>query len=128
MCSKNHSGSAAEKEVNGLIINFSRSEEKHAARYVNYIGDGNCKTFLSIMKNNPYSVPVSKTECERQIKKRIGSRLQKLKTEFKGKKLYDKKSHSGKVRLTDVLIDKISTHYGRAIRKHSENYKVIWAV
>lgn len=132
VCSKNHSGSAAQMEVNGMVSMFSRSEEKYAARYVNYIGDGDCKTFSSVVKSNPYSVPVSKTECVGHIQKRMGSRLRKLKAQFKGKKLYDKKPLGGKGRLTDVLIDQISSLYGDAIRKHSDNYKdmqkAIWAI
>lgn len=66
---------------------FSLSEEEYAVRCVNYIGDGDCKNFLSITKNNPYSILVSKTECMSPIQKIIASRLQKLKTGFRGKKI-----------------------------------------
>lgn len=131
-CSKNHSGSSALMEVNGMVDMFARSEEKHNARYTKYIGDGDCKTFLSLTKANPYSVPLSKIECVGHVQKRMGSRLRKLKHDFQGKKLSDGKSIGGKGRLTDVLIDRLTTYYGNAIRKHSDNYremrKAIWAV
>ncbi|KFM71283.1 hypothetical protein X975_00958, partial [Stegodyphus mimosarum] len=132
VCNKNHSGSSAQMEVNGMLSMFSRSEEKYGVRYVNYIGDGDCKTFLALTKDNPYNVPISKIECVGHIQKRMGARLRKLKQEFRGKKLYDKKPLSGKGRLTDVLIDQLTTYYGNAIRKHSDNYhdmqKAIWAI
>lgn len=132
VCSKNHTGSSALMEVNGIVNMFSRSEEKYGVRYVNYIGDGDCKTFSSIASNNPYDTPVTKIECVGHIQKRMGSRLRKLKTEFRGKKLIDKKPLSGKGRLTDVLIDQLTTYYGNAIRKHSDNYRemqrAIWAI
>lgn len=80
VCSKNHSGSAAQMEVNGIVEMFSRSEETYGVRYVNYIGDGDCKTFTGITNKNPYSVPVSKIECVGHVQKRMGARLRKLKT------------------------------------------------
>lgn len=132
VCTKNHSGSSGQMEVNGMISMFTRSEEKHGVRYLNYVGDGDCKTFLSITKSDPYSMPVSKIECVGHVQKRMGSRLRKLKSDFGGKKLSDKKTIGGKGRLTDSVIDKLTTYYGMAIRQHSNDYKemqkAIWAI
>lgn len=131
-CNKNHSGSSGQMEVSAMINMFSKSEEKYQVRYLNYVGDGDCKTFLALNTNNPYSSPITKIECVGHIQKRMGSRLRKLKNNFRGKKLSDKKPLSGKGRLTDVLIDQITTYYGNAIRKHSDNVKdmqrAIWAI
>ena len=131
-CTKNHAGSAAQMEVNGIIDMYSRSEAKYGVRYVKYIGDGDCKTFLAITNHNPYDVKVSKIECVGHVQKRMGTRLRKLKSEFKGRKLNDKKPLGGKGRLTDVIIDQLTTYYGNAIRKHSDNYRdmqrAIWSI
>lgn len=62
----------------------------------------------------------------------MGSRLRKIKSDYTGKKLSDKKPLSGKGRLSDVVIDKLTIYYGNAIRQHSDDYKkmqkAIWAI
>ena len=131
-CKKNHTGSSGQMEVNAMVFMFKNSEQKHQVRYLKYIGDGDCKTFLTLTNNNPYVSPITKIECVGHVQKRMGSRLRRLKVDFRGKKLGDKKPLSGKGRLTDVLIDQITTYYGNAIRKHSDNVKsmqrAIWAI
>ncbi|GFU95522.1 uncharacterized protein TNCV_2729761 [Trichonephila clavipes] len=50
----------------------------------------------------------------------------------RGKNLLDGKSISGKNRLTDKLIDKITTYFGNAIRQNnssvSDMRQAIWAI
>lgn len=46
LCVKNHSGSAGSMEVKGMLNIFQRSEAKYDAQYLNYIGDGDTKTFF----------------------------------------------------------------------------------
>ncbi|GFS95399.1 uncharacterized protein TNCV_409711 [Trichonephila clavipes] len=62
----------------------------------------------------------------------MGTRLRKLKTMNRGKKLSDGKSISGKNRLTDKLIDTITTYYGNDIRQNnssvSDMRQAIWAI
>jgi hypothetical protein len=131
-CSINHSGSAGKMEVNGMVNMFSRSDEKYGARYINYIGDGDTKTYQAVLKEDPYGVPIKKIECVGHVQKRMGSRLRKLKDEYRGKKLCDKKPLSGKGRLTDVVIDQLTTYYGNAIRKYPDSVRgmqrAIWAI
>lgn len=60
----------------------------------------------------------------------MGTRLRKLKQS--GLKCSDGKSLSGKGRLTDKVIDKLTVYYGNAIRQHQNNFaemrKAVWAV
>lgn len=51
VCDKNHSGSSAMMEVVGMKKIFERSIKRHGARYLQYIGDGDCKTFAAIKKS-----------------------------------------------------------------------------
>ena len=60
-----------------------------------------------------------KSECVVHVQKRLGTRLQKVRNDYKGKKLADGKSISGKGRLTDKLMNKMQNCYGVAIRQNS---------
>lgn len=44
-CTKNHEGSAGSMEVESMKEMFLRSKELYSVKYVNYIGDGDSKTF-----------------------------------------------------------------------------------
>ncbi|GFX39386.1 uncharacterized protein TNCV_3861091 [Trichonephila clavipes] len=114
-CLKNHNGSAGMMETVGMIRIFQRSLSHRSVRYTSYIGDGDSKTFSSITASNPYGedITVSKIECVGHVQKRMGTRLRKLKQ--MSSKLSDGKSIGGKGRLTDRMIDLITTYYGNAI-------------
>ncbi|GFT30661.1 uncharacterized protein TNCV_77381 [Trichonephila clavipes] len=81
-CLKNHNGSAGMMETVGMVRIFQRSLSRRSVRYTSYIGDGDSKTFSSITASNPYGedITVSKIECVGHVKKRMGTRLRKLKT------------------------------------------------
>lgn len=132
-CLKNHEGSSGKMEVNGMIKIFSRSEETRGLKYTSYIGDGDTKTYLGICDSKPYGpVKIEKIECVGHVQKRMGTRLRKLKVERKGTMLSDGKPLSGKGRLTEKLINEITSYYGNAIRQHSDSLvnmrKAIWAI
>ena len=83
----------------------------------NFIGDGDSKSYLEIVANDPYSgVTVQKLECVGHFQKRVGARLRKLKSENKGK-LSDGKPLTGKGRLTEKVINKLQNYFGIAIRQ-----------
>ncbi|GFU79845.1 uncharacterized protein TNCV_4313511 [Trichonephila clavipes] len=111
-CLKNHNGSAGMMETVGMVRIFQRSLSHRSVRYTSYIGDGDSKTFSSITASNPYGedITVSKIECVGHVQKRMGTRLRKLKQ--MSSKLSDGKSIGGKGRLTDRMIDLITTYYG----------------
>lgn len=113
-CSANHTGSAGKMEVDSIKEMFSASERKYGVRYMNYIGDGDSKTFKAILDLNPYGDEhvVVKSECVNHVEKRMGTRLRNIKKE---KKL------GGKGKLTDALIKKITKYYGLAIIRNSDS-------
>ncbi|EFN76675.1 hypothetical protein EAI_06934, partial [Harpegnathos saltator] len=99
----NHSGSAGKMEVDAIKEMFLRSEKKFEVKYVNYIGDGDSKTFKGILDINPYGdkCPVTKSECVGHVEKRMGTRLRNIK---QAKKL------GGKGKLTEALIRKLTKY------------------
>ncbi|GFW82244.1 uncharacterized protein TNCV_3817251 [Trichonephila clavipes] len=119
-------------ETVGMVRIFQHSLSHRSVRYTSYIENGDSKTFSSITASNPYGedITVSKIECVGHVQKRMGSRLRKLKQ--MGSKLSDGKSIGGKGRLTDRMIDLITTYYGNAIRQNktclSDMRKAVWAV
>ena len=99
-CKKNHERSAGKMEVDSVIIMFLRSLQNLEVRFMNYIGDGDSKTYSGIVKAAPYGDDVvTKKECVGHVQKRMGTRLQKLKKENKGL--------GGKGKLTAKWIDKL---------------------
>ncbi|EFN69934.1 hypothetical protein EAG_00287, partial [Camponotus floridanus] len=79
-CQINHEGSAGKMEVDAVVDMFQRSESLHNVKYVNYIGDGDSKTYKGIVDANPYgNVSVAKKECIGHVQKRIGTRLRNVK-------------------------------------------------
>ncbi|GFX65550.1 uncharacterized protein TNCV_5082861 [Trichonephila clavipes] len=119
-------------ETVGMVRIFQRSLSHRSVRYTSYIGDLDYKTFSSITASNPYGedITVSKIECVGHVQKRRGTRLRKVKQ--MSSKLSDGKSIGGKGRLTDRMIDLITTYYGNAIRQNktclSDMRKAVWAV
>ena len=125
-CTANHTGSAGKMEMDGVQEMFLRSENLLGVKYQNYIGDGDTKTFKSILDLNPYAdCPVSKKECVGHVQKRMGSRLRKLKKDTKGL------GGKGSGKLTNKVIADLTLYYGMAIRsnpKSSEDmHNAIWA-
>lgn len=53
-CDANHEGSSGKMEVDGIVEIFQRSEELYGVKYANYIGDGDTKTFKSLLDVKPY--------------------------------------------------------------------------
>jgi len=49
-CEANHEGSAGKMEVDAATKMFARADEKNGVSYINYVGDGDCKTFKAIVE------------------------------------------------------------------------------
>ncbi|GFS66943.1 uncharacterized protein TNCV_4561921 [Trichonephila clavipes] len=62
----------------------------------------------------PYgdNIEIEKIECVGHVQKRMGSRLRKLKSSLGKKKLSDGKTIGEKGRLTDVVINRLTTFMG----------------
>lgn len=72
-------------EVQGAVEILSRSENAYNVRYTQYLGDGDSKGFSAVQEIQPYGPDcvLQKLECIGHIKKRMGTRLRKLKAEIK---------------------------------------------
>lgn len=133
-CASNHKGSAGSMECNGLLDIFKRSEETYGVKYVHYIGDGDSKSYKTLLDALPYGqqIIIKKIECVGHIQKRMGTQLRNLKKTLSGKKLEDGKGIGGYGRLTDALINKLQIYYGNAIREHKDSVddmrRAIWAI
>ncbi|GFX70517.1 uncharacterized protein TNCV_874911 [Trichonephila clavipes] len=108
-CKRNYVGSSGAMEIQGASKIFQRSLSLHNARYITYLGDGDCKAFDAVKKKNIYGneYPIEKLEC-------IGHCL------------------SGKNRLTEHEIDNLQSYYGSAIRRNHSSVQnmrqAIWAI
>lgn len=141
-CSANHKGSAGKMEVDGVLEMFQRSEDLHDAKYKYYIGDGDTKTFTSILDMQPYGddFVIEKKECVLHVKKRMYRRVKEAKkvltqTRKQAKKENPtpkkKRSEPKKIQLTNKLMQDLSLYYGLAIRRHPDSVeemkKEIWS-
>ena len=63
-CVINHHGSPGSKEVDGLTECFQGPEKDRKLRYIDYLGNGDSKSFLEISKLDIYpQKQVKKLEC-----------------------------------------------------------------
>ncbi|GFW25651.1 uncharacterized protein TNCV_1309121 [Trichonephila clavipes] len=133
-CKRNYVGSSGAMEIQGASKIFQRSLSLHNARYITYLGDGDCKAFDAVKKKNIYGneYPIEKLECIGHVMKRMGKRLRRLKAQLKGQILSDGKCLSGKNRLTEHEIDNLQSYYGSAIRRNHSSVQnmrqAIWAI
>ena len=73
-------------EAIGVVECFQSSVKDCKLRYTQLIGDGDSKTYPSILAADPYpGITVEKLECIGHIQKRISSRLRDLRTKHKEK-------------------------------------------
>ena len=115
ICSANHDGSAGKMEVDAVVEMFSRSEDLHNLKYACYVRDGDAKTYSAVVNSKPYAdIEVEKKECVGHVRKRMGTRLRKIR---KDNKL------TGKGKLTMKLIDELTIYYGNAIRNNCNSVK-----
>lgn len=120
-------------EVDAVIEMFRRSLQTLGVRFLNYVGDGDSKTYSGLLQAKPYGETlVIKKECIGHVQKRMGSRLRNLVkskkvlkvaqtvkcTKVKGKSAAQPKGLGGKGRLTAKRIDKLAVYYGKAIREN----------
>ena len=117
-CLVNHSGSAGFMEAIGVVECFQSSVKNRKLRYTQFIGDGDSKTYPSILAADPYpGITIEKLECTGHIQKRTGSRLRNLRTKHK-EILSNGKRISGRGRLTEKSINKLQNLYGIALRQN----------
>ena len=126
-CRCNFVGLSGAMEKEGAVRLWKRSEAKNKMRYMVFIGDGDSSAFDAVTRLNdnagPYTAKIRKEECINHVAKRLGTRLRKLKNETvevketKSGKSYKRSLLSGKHKLTDAVIDKLSWYFGLAVRR-----------
>ena len=85
-------------EAAGLVECFMSSVQDRKLCYINYIADGDSKSYSGIVAEDPYNgKEFKKLECVGHIQKRVGARLRKLKSNSKSN-LSDGKPIGGKGR------------------------------
>ena len=109
-------------EVDAVIEMFRCSLENLGVRFLYYVGDGDSKTYTSIIEADPYGESeVTKKECVGHVQKRIGTRLRAC----------QKKHGQGKGKLTGKLSDQLSVYFSKAIRDNCDSVEkmqnAIWA-
>lgn len=134
-CQANFEGVSGGMESDGALEIFKRSLSSRKVRYVEYLGDGDSRGFSKVEKANVYGsdVTVKKLECIGHVQKRMGTRLRNIKSSLKATKLSDKKSISGRGRLTDSEINLLQKYYGLAIQRNQkktlmEMSQAVWAI
>ena len=75
---------------------------------MNYLGNGDFKTILD---SKPYHIPINILPCVGHVKRRMGSRLRKLKSNLGNRLVCDRKTLKNAGRRTDQLQD----FYGKAV-------------
>ena len=136
-CDKNHEGTAPAMEPVGAVRIFQRSKAKHNLRYVEFLGDGDSKTYTNLKTENIYKgVEIGKLECCGHVQKRMGRQLTNKLNEMKGNTFVHNgkkvKGIGGQGKLTKKAILKIQGHFGAAIRNNKGDLqnmkKDIWAI
>lgn len=116
-CQKNTEANAGQMEIIAAKTMFQRSLQKHQLRYTNVLCDGDSRTYTALSEDRVYGfIPIQKQECVNHVKKRMGTALCNLveKNKSKDREL----SMSGKGRLTQGLIKKLTNYYGWAIKSN----------
>ena len=133
-CEVNYCGSSTAMESTGALVIWKRSVSKNKFRYTQMISDGDFKTFKFLCVQLPYvaSNLVSKHECVRHVKKRMGTALrEKAKDKFVNKRGEHVRMR-GKGRLTDKTIKLLTRDYGKAVRFNTGDCAAmedaVWAV
>lgn len=125
---KTHSNNCSvnrKMKVGAITKMFTRSQDKYGVKYINYIGDVDSETYISVINSAPYGddTLIIKKECIKHMKKKIGHRLREC------KKKMNELGEEGK--LTSKMIDKLTDHYSLAIQENcdsvNEMRNAIWA-
>ena len=124
LCMKNHTGAAGAMEPVGIKRIFRRSIKTRKLRYTGFLGDGDSKSYNTVVSANPpiYRHQINKLECCGHVQKRMGKRLMDKVLQCKNKSYTENgktyKGLGGQNRLTQKSIQRIQGHYGAAIRNN----------
>ena len=126
-CQQNYEGSSGGMEKQMALNIWKRSEATLAMRYTTMISDGDSSSYNALEEEKPYGAEhkIYKEECVNHVAKRLGTRLRKLKKEYTEDRFaagsgrtYKRSLLGGADKLTDRVIEKLSTYYTNAIRRN----------
>jgi hypothetical protein len=123
-CSLNFEGSSGAIEQEAAKIIWSRSIDNLQMRYTTFIGDGDSSAYNTVVNLGIYDI--IKEECVNHVCKRLGTRLRKLKAdhfqmvETKAGRLQKRSLLGGQSKLTDPVINKLTSYFGIAIRNNKD--------
>ncbi|KAL8591514.1 hypothetical protein ACOMHN_000529 [Nucella lapillus] len=91
-------------------------------------GDGDAKTYKRVIEADQYEgYPIEKLECVNHVTKKMGTALRNLVQKRKAQS----QTISGRGRLTDIRIKKLTNYYGSAIKKNAGDLEAmkqaVWA-
>ena len=78
ICRYNYKSSAGGMKAEGAKRVFERSIKKHKLKYVEFLGDGDTKSYVNIKDTYP-GIEIKKLECVGHYQKRLKTRLRNLK-------------------------------------------------
>eukprot|EP00794_Sanderia_malayensis_P018474 gene18474-biopygen15564 len=109
-------------EVEAAKNLWERSVEQHKLRYTTMLCDGDSKAFGAVNELKVYGddVEIEKEDCINHVSKRMGTALREVVAVYKAQK----KSISGKGKLTQIKMKKIQNYYGKALKDHAEETKL----
>ena len=126
-CTQNYEGPSGGMEKQMALNMWRRSADINAMRYTTLVSDGDSSSFNALQEDNVYDgYAVVKEECVNHVAKRMGTRLRKLKKECTNEKVsksgkkYRSSILGGKGKLTDNVINSLSSYYGKAIRDNQD--------
>lgn len=92
---------------------------KLGMRYTTFISDGDSKAYDTVKSLKLYGdIKIVKEGCINHVGKRLGTRLRKLKAEYRGTKTQKRSSLGGKHKLTDDVIEALQRYYTGAIYRN----------
>eukprot|EP00794_Sanderia_malayensis_P001972 gene1972-biopygen1792 len=121
-CLKNFNGTAGAMQVEAAKNLWERSVEQHKLRSTTMLCDGDSKAFGAVNEFKVYGddAEIEKQDCINHVSKRMGSALRNVVAVYKAQK----KSISGKGKLSQIKVKKIQNCYGKVIKYHAEDTKL----
>lgn len=124
VCEKNFDGNGGAVEAEAAKRIWQRSINKYKLRYTTLLSDGDAKTYSDLQKLGDALYdkdhPIGKEECINHVAKRMKTGLIKLKNDHKG----TANRISGQGRVTEKIMTKVQSYYGRAIRLEAQEVKI----
>ncbi|KAH7981469.1 hypothetical protein HPB49_024445 [Dermacentor silvarum] len=116
---KNTDSKSCQIEPGAAVALFDRSLSRHGLLYTTILCDGGSRSFRALEEVKVYGyINVEKEDCIHHVQTRMGTALRNL---IQKHKTEHGESLSGKGRLTDDLITKLTNYYGWALKSNMGN-------